>query len=302
MLARVPQGKVIWISLKNPTSEEVSRIMKEFDLSPSLTTDLMAPNPKNYACHIDGAIKIVLDFPVMKRSDRPHAYEVKFIITKNAFITVHYEDMEGIERFKRQIEVAQTVRKGQKKHTPIDLFITLMNHLYADTEAKIDHLETTLSEIEGSIFDDNEKELVFQISNASRKLIAFRHTLDAQRDVMEDARPLIAEMYKRYDTEMENLATHYTVLTNHAETLSQTLNALRDTNTAMLFTKQNEVVKLFTIMAFVTFPLSLLSSMFGMNVSSAPILGNEGDFWIILAIMLFATVCFFLYFKYKKWI
>jgi magnesium transporter len=70
----------------------------------------------------------------------------------------------------------------------------------------------------------------------------------------------------------------------------------------MLTTRQNEIIKNLTIMAFITFPLTLLSSMFGMNTTSSPILGHPADFWIIVGIMLSGGVGFFTFFKYKRWL
>jgi Mg2+ and Co2+ transporter CorA len=43
------------------------------------------------------------------------------------------------------------------------------------------------------------------------------------------------------------------------------------------------VMKNLTIMAFITFPLTLLSSLFGMNTHDTPIIGFKGDFWLILS-------------------
>jgi Mg2+ and Co2+ transporter CorA len=55
-------------------------------------------------------------------------------------------------------------------------------------------------------------------------------------------------------------------------------------------------------MAFVTFPLSLFASIFGMNTKTLPLAGFEGDFWIILGIMVAATIFFFAFFKHKRWL
>ena len=77
---------------------------------------------------------------------------------------------------------------------------------------------------------------------------------------------------------------------------------LRETNNSLLTTKQNEVMKVLTIMAFVTFPLSLIAGIFGMNTAYISIVGMEGDFWIIIGIMFGFTTLFFGYFLYKKWL
>ena len=61
-------------------------------------------------------------------------------------------------------------------------------------------------------------------------------------------------------------------------------------------------MKVLTIMAFITFPLSVIASIFGMNTKTLPIVGVPHDFWIIMGIMVFATIMFFALFKYKKWL
>jgi magnesium transporter len=70
----------------------------------------------------------------------------------------------------------------------------------------------------------------------------------------------------------------------------------------MLSTKQNEIMKIFTILAFVTLPLSLIAAVFGMNTTFIPIVGLPNDFWIIIGIMIITSLAMFAYFKYKKWI
>ena len=77
---------------------------------------------------------------------------------------------------------------------------------------------------------------------------------------------------------------------------------LRETNNSLLTTKQNEVMKVFTIMAFVIFPLSLVAGIFGMNTAYIPIVGLPGDFWMVMGIMVVLGVLFLSFFMYKKWL
>ncbi len=302
MTERFTQGSLRWISLKSPSKEEVATLLKELDLSPLLTSDLTTPVPKNSAVCIDGAVKVTLDFPVVKRIDPAHPYEVKFIIVKNLLLTVHYEEMEGIDRFKRQFEVSAALRKKQKGITSAHLFISLINNLYESADTKLDYIEAKLAEIEDQIFKDNEKQMVFEISNVSKKLITFRHILRGHEEVFRDLRPLFEQLYQlQFNTDIQNLQGQYFTMQRRVSTQYETLSALRETNSAMLTTKQNEVMKILTIMAFVTFPLTLFSSMFGMNTENTPIIGHHADFWIIVAIMITVAVSFFSFFKRKGW-
>jgi Mg2+ and Co2+ transporter CorA len=86
------------------------------------------------------------------------------------------------------------------------------------------------------------------------------------------------------------------------ETLRAVAAEVRETNAALLNARQNEIMKTLTIMAFTTFPLSLIASIFGMNTDYLPIVGTPGDFWIVMGIMIALTASFFVYFRAKHWI
>jgi magnesium transporter len=303
MVEHLKHGRLRWACLKNPTTVEVHKILKEFDVSPVLMNDLTTPVPKNSVHRLESTIKVTLDFPVVKRIDASHPYEAKFIFGKNYIITVQYEEMEGIDRFKRQFEVATTIRKHQKHLTGADIFLSLLSSIYESSASKLDTMESKLAEIEDLIFSNNERQMVADISAVSKKLITFRHILRAHEDLFRDLKTQFDTVYgEKYTPELQSIQSQYFLLQRHTNTLFDTLTALRETNTAMLTTRQNEVIKNLTIMAFITFPLTLISSMFGMNVHTAPIIGEPGDFWVIVGIMITASIGFFGFFKYKGWV
>jgi magnesium transporter len=178
-----------------------------------------------------------------------------------------------------------------------------MNVLYSVSESKLDYVESKLREIEDQIFKGKEKQMVVEIAGIAKKLISFRQTIKSHDEVLRDAKPLFDRHFKDgLDDAFQATHTHYFYILRRMGSLVETLDALRETNMALLTTKQNEIMKTLTIMAFVTFPLSLFTSMFGMNTESTPILGSENDFWIIITVMAVAAVCFFAFFKYKHWI
>jgi magnesium transporter len=303
MIERFMQGKVQWVNLKSPTRAEIQQITQEFDIYPALMTDLTTPVPKNSALNIGSTIKITLDFPVVKRTDMGHPTEVKFFITKQFLLTIQYEEMEGIDRYKRQFEVATTLKKAQKNLTGAHFFISLINNLYDSASSKLDYIESKLADIEDDIFKDNERQLIYAISSVSKKLITFRHILRGHDEVFHDIRPLFTAIYGDiFTNDLQSIQGQYFLLQRHTNTLFDTLTALRETNTAMITTRQNEVIKNLTVMAFIAFPLTLLSSIFGMNTVSAPIIGGQHDFFIILGIMFSVATAFFLFFKRKRWI
>lgn len=303
MTERFQAGKLTWLNLKNPTEDDLGTITREYGVPPSLMGDLLAPVPRNYAHQIDDVIKVAIDFPVVKRIDAEHPYEVKFIIMKHVLVTIQYEEMEGLDRFKKQFEVLTALKKTSKKLSGFNLFFSLMNELYNTSSSKLDYVESNLANIESEIFNDNERQMVVEIAKANKRLIAYRHTLLAHEDVLLELEELFCTSSPDFHkSDVRNLRKSYQILLHRANSLFETLTAVRTANDSMLNTKQNETIKILTIMAFVTFPLALFSSMFGMNTVASPIIGHPYDFWIIVGIMITVTLCFFAFFRYKKWL
>jgi Mg2+ and Co2+ transporter CorA len=77
---------------------------------------------------------------------------------------------------------------------------------------------------------------------------------------------------------------------------------LRKTNDSLLTTKQNETMKVLTIMSFFTFPLALLVAILGLDVVGNPVRSLHDAFWFIAAIVVAVSLFMFWYFKRQNWL
>lgn len=302
MIDRYKYKSLTWIDVVSPTPEDIREIMEEAKIPPAFGNDLTAMVPHSTTTYQRGVLKVVLDFPIVRRTDIDHPHEIKFIVTKKHLITIRFEDIEAIHRFGKEFEVRCMLQSGKTTTTP-RLFLALLDFIYDGLYLKLDYLEARLKDVEEGIFSEKEKEMVTEISEVSRRLIAFRQTLGSHENALGRLRTSAQSAFSgKYENQIDSLEHHYRNLTRRVFALVSTLDDLRETNMGLLTTKQNEVMKTFTILAFITFPLTLFTSMFGMNTQTTPIIGNKGDFWIILSIMIFVSIFFFIYFKYRKWI
>lgn len=305
MIDRYTHNSLTWLDVLNPTSEEVRDLIDECSIPPELAGDLTSMTPKTESYGKKGTLKITLDFPVVKRTDIDHPHEIKLIVTKNYLVTIRFEDVEAIHRFGKEFEVVCMLKdkNGKKrKGSSLALFFALLNHLYDHLHMKLDYLGSKVTDIEEGVFSEREKEMVFEISNLTRRLITFRQAVGSHEQALEHLHEAAKSAFTADHTaDIVELEHHYRSVNRNLYALISIVEDLRDTNNALLTTKQNEVMKLFTILAFITFPLTLFTSMFGMNTIATPILGHKNDFWIILGIMAVVSITFFAFFKYKRW-
>ena len=302
MLNRYTHGKVAWIDLFNPTESEVRDVMESCKIPLELLTDVMGPVPRSGAKESDKVIKLMIDYPVVKRTDIERPHDIKFFITKNTLVTAHYEEISALYKFSKEFEVLSILGKAGPNLHGGHLFGALMHTLYDALVAKLDYLETQMESVDREIFSGNEKEMVLEISKITRKLITFRQTLISHGDVMQDAHPFFLKLFGHsFTSQLQDLDAYYDHVMRRLVSLTESIHELSSTNNSLLTTKENEISKNLTVMAFITFPLTLISSIFGMNVVEMPFVESPFGFFILLAIMAGVASCFFFYFKYKRW-
>ncbi len=302
MIERYTHNKITWIDVIGPTNEEIHELIEECGIPREFADDLTTMTPKSEVFTHKGFLKITLDFPIVKRTDINHPHEVKFLVTKSHFITIRFEDIEAIHRFGKEYEVL-CMLNGKEKQTPLTLFIILLARFYEAMYVKLDYLESKLKDIEEEIFKEHEEAMVYELSSVSRRLIAFKQTIDAHNEALEKLAPSISLAFsKKQDVAIEGIIHQYKVVKRRLRALTSTFNDLRQTNDSLLETKQNSIMKVLTIISFITFPLMLFSSMFGMNTENTPIIGNPIDFWIIVMVMIAVSTVLLIYFKYKRWL
>ncbi|PIR40151.1 MAG: hypothetical protein COV33_01305 [Candidatus Zambryskibacteria bacterium CG10_big_fil_rev_8_21_14_0_10_34_34] len=290
----------IWTDLNSPTKEEVDSLVLTHKIDPLIAKDLLSPTPSQYIKDKDNFIYTVLHIPNFRHSHSENGpQEVDFIISKDSLITARYDSIDALHYFAKQIEVNEILNKSENSN----VFFSMMKEIYKGLENELAYTEDWMKQIEEKIFKGQEKEMVFAISNVGRNLLNFRKTIDSHGNVFEFLRDVGTEKFGQdFGKQAKTLIAEWRQIMRVINNQIELITELRETNNSMLSSKQNEIMKIFTIMAFVTFPLSLIAGIFGMTTRYMPIVGQVNDFWIIIFIMLTISLAMFAYFRYKKWI
>ena len=77
---------------------------------------------------------------------------------------------------------------------------------------------------------------------------------------------------------------------------------LRETNTALLEARQNEIMKTLTTITVLVLPLELIASVLVLDLPGTPLRHDPNAFYIVLAIMLASIALTAIFFARKRWI
>lgn len=303
MLARHTHAGLTWIDLQSPTPKEVADIAVEFDLDQATAEELLLPAMKPRVEFADKWMYLILHFPSLRRGKKTREQEVDFVVGKNFIITTHYDEVDPLHKFSKVFEAnAMLDRSHLGEHAGFLLFYMLKN-LYKSLDHEVEFIRRDLANIEEHIFSGHEVEMVEAISRSARDLLNLRQTIEPHREVLHELEINGAKFFgDGFVPFLKGLSNEYYRVHNHIMRNTESLHELRETNNSLLTTKQNETMRVLTIMALLTFPLALFVAIIDVDTVDNPMTHVPHGFWMLVLSVIGAGGIMLWYFKHRKWL
>jgi magnesium transporter len=132
--------------------------------------------------------------------------------------------------------------------------------------------------------------------------VGFRKIIRPQRPVLRDLertkqRYLAEDLEIYFDDVVDASERIWDMLENYKEVVE----ALEDTNESVISHRVNDVLRVLTAFSVVILPLTLIASIWGMNVH-VPGQGDVGALWVLVGSMAAMLVGILGYFRYRRWL
>lgn len=303
MLSRYQHNGLTWIDLESPTRDEIRRVMEEFSLAPLIAEELLLPSTRPRVEPRDEYLYLIMHFPALRHSHKTREQEIDFVIGRNFIVTTHYDTIDPLHKFSKVFEANTLLDKSNIGDHAGFIFYYMMRKLYKSIEHEVEYVKRDLAMIEEHIFSHKHIEMVSAISRSARDLLNLRQTIEPHRDILHSFEEVAKQFFgQAFDEYIRGISDDYYRVHNHIMRSVETLHELRETNNSLLTTRQNETMKIFTIMAFFTFPLSLIAVILDIPSAYNPIHGIPYDFWVIIGILVGLAFCMWIYFRRKQWL
>jgi magnesium transporter len=295
---------LIWHHFQNPVKANFDALREKFNFHELIFNELAKPTLRPKVDRYDHYLYLVLHFPIFDaKTKTTSSREIDCIITPQELITVSYEDIPPLSDFFKKCSADTQCKELYSSKTPAHLLYYLIRDLLQFSLRELDHIQQNITELERHIFGGQEKEIIEEILILRRDALNFRRTLKPQHITIDSLAEETAELFgKNIRPFFDELKGEYLKVWNLMENHRETLDALYDTHQSLLNMRQNEIMKNLTIMAFITFPLSLIAVLFGMSTLWTPIVGMKNDFWIIVGGMAVLVIIMLGFFKKKGWL
>jgi magnesium transporter len=156
-----------------------------------------------------------------------------------------------------------------------------------------------LERLEEDIFEGRSEEIVRDLSNVKQEIINFRKIVRPQRATFRD----LERTKARYipddlDIYFDDINDASERIWDMLENFKEVVEALESTNESVLAHRGNQVFRVLTAFSVILLPLTLIASIWGMNVR-VPGEQSIAGFWTIIAVM-FVTLSGLLYYFRKR--
>jgi len=247
-------------------------------------------------------------FPVFNRQTREILpAEINIFISRNYLITINRDDLPVFSDFFNLFTFSSDLRNNYSDKSPEKLLYELLNKIFLYCFPMIDHLSADCDRIEKAIFSGHEKHMVSEILIIRRNITDFRKITQVHKNVLKKAISTFKKspyfVMKKTDIYFESLVDYTKEIWDNLENLKERIEALQQSNESQISYKLSEIMKILTIISVITFPVTLIATIFGMNtVEAMPFISQHNGFWYVISLMTSIAVIMLAIFKKKGWL
>ena len=222
--------------------------------------------------------------------------DIIYLFINEKLLAVIDSDNETKEVFLKNLTLG---KKGYSLERLVSDYLSSL--IYRDSK-ELDDIENIIIKFEDIVLTDGKTEnMNTEILKIKRKLLKLRCFYEQLSDISDmlvrnENKILNAENMKY----IKDFGTDTEKLISKVDMLLESLAQLREAYHASLDMKLNNTMKLFTVIATIFLPLTLITSWYGMNFRYMPELGWKYGYVYVIVLSLAVAVGCIVYFKKKK--
>ena len=300
---------VVWLDMVSPTPEEDRFVEAAVGTSVPTREEMVEIEPSS-RLYVEGEGRYMTASLVCHADQAtPYLSAVTFILTPKTLVTVRYESPKPFELFAaRACKAHGATTLGTPEGVLMGLFDAVVDRLADILEvvgAEVDRLSAVIFRRVGAqAYRQPYTHLLQQIgqkgdinSKARESLVTLHRAVLYLSAEIEGTKPS-----KETQRLLKPMQRDVASLTEHANFLNDKITFLLDAMLGMVGLAQNDIVKLFSVMAVVFLPPTLVASIYGMNFENMPELKWAHGYPLALGLMLASAIVPYLFFKWRRWL
>jgi magnesium transporter len=292
-----------WINIERPGPIDRAWLEEHFEFHPLDYEDVASRNQRPKIDEYPDYMFIVLHFPVFDKTvGRLNTAELDIFVGPDFLITLPNRPIPPVDYLFERCESSEEVRESLMSKGPGYLLYKIVDDSFDYCFPMLRKMGNKLERIEEDIFLGRSHEVVRDLSNAKQEIINFRKIIRPQRPVLRD----LERTKQRYipddlDLYFDDIVDASERIWDMLENYKEVVEALESTNESAMGHRVNEVLLVLTAISVIVLPLTLIASVFGMNVR-VPGQGSITAFWVIVVAMIGTLAVMLTFFRKRGWL
>ncbi|MHC5111010.1 MAG: magnesium/cobalt transporter CorA [Planctomycetota bacterium] len=294
------QDTVCWIDVQGLGDEAVLREFADlYSIHPLALEDIVnvpqRPKVERFEKHT-----LCITRMALLRDDGIRPEQVSLFLGPNYVLTFHECSGDVFDPIRKRIRQGGPVIRGSG---PSYLTYALLDAVIDAYYPLLETFGEKLEALEGEIVGNPEPTMLHEIHRAKTDLLSLRRAIWPQREMINalirDENPLVSDTVRVY---LRDCYDHCVQIMDAIETYRELAGGLMDLYLSSVGNRQNEVMKVLTIMASIFIPLTFMAGIYGMNFENMPELRTAWGYPLLLAGMAAVAAGMVVYFRRKRWL
>jgi magnesium transporter len=299
----------IWLDLIEPTREEDRLVEEHLGVEIPTRDEMQDIEPSSLLYQENGARYMTARILCHSDTSTPKLVAVSFILTERTLVTVRYDEPRSFQMFANR-----AVKPGGCGHQPEAVLDGLI-------EAVIDRAAEILRRVGDEI--EATSRVVFETeavrSDSGKGFQGVIRKLGRHGDLISNVRESMVSLERMllylstnlkrplraggFQAEWRTAVRDVQSIEEHASFLSSKMQFVLEATLGLVNIEQSRIVKIFSVLAVIFMPPTLVASIYGMNFKSGMWeLEWEHGYKMALGLMICAAALPYLFFKWKKWL
>jgi magnesium transporter len=310
ILLEVKNNGFIWIDIAKPTRDEMKKLAERFPFHELNLEDCLSkiqiPKIDRYEDHVF----VILNFPTLEKERIPRTSQLASFIGSGYLVTVHQGELKPVSEIFQQCIQSNKARQELMGRSAGYLFHSIIDALTDDLLNLVRKIVGNIEDIEDVVFDEQ--------ANAAGEISYIRRQITVLRRIAIPLKRTLAEIttkdIRRFSEEdltlyFDDVNDHIDKVIDTLEESKETIEIYKDTDYLHGTDRSNKILAVLTIVFTLSLPVTIISSLYGMNVDIPVIedealkfLGRYTTFIVIVIGSSAGAVAMALYFHKIRWI
>jgi len=299
----VTWGELTWINIEAPTKQETDYLAENYPFHPLDLDDCLSRIQRPKIDKYDEYLFLVFHFPVFSPEARVTTpSQVSVFIGQNYLITLHKGDLKPLVKLFNQCQTDEEIKQDHFSQGSGYLLYRIVDRLVDYCFPILNKIGGNIEAVEDAIFSVKVRGTVRGISTLRRDVISFRRIIWPIRAVIGSLEPKIRR-FSKMDMEVYfgDTVDHLDKIWDALDEYKEIIEGLNDTYDSLASNRTNEVMRMLTVIATILLPLTVIASIYGMNVP-LPFQESHYSFLIVFFVWALVVAGMLYFFRRHHWI